>query len=157
MASLRVEHVIPAPQEKVFALSSDFPYAADRIEAITRIEILTNPHPDDAVGLGTRFRETRILFGREATEEMEVTLFEPPHRYVLEADSHGAHYVTEVRFKAEGPAGEATRVTFDFQAYPQTVFARIMSFLTAPLMRKALRQCLVKDLEDLERAAVAAR
>ena len=62
-ASLRIE----APVSTVFALATDLDGWAGRIKAITRIEKLT-PGP---VRVGTRFKETRKMFGKEATETME--------------------------------------------------------------------------------------
>ena len=53
---------------------------------------------DEAIGAGTRFRETRVLYGREATEEIEVTAFEEPDRYVAETLFHGTRFTSEFRF-----------------------------------------------------------
>ena len=38
-----------------------------------------------------------------------------------------------------------------FGATPETLMARIMGFLMAPLMRKSMTACLAKDLADLKR------
>ena len=96
MVSIK-KHIV-APTERVFQRASDFAKAADVMSAIERIEMLT----DGPVGIGTRFRETRIMFKREATEEMEVTAFDPPHSYALGAESHGCRYHSEFRFTAKG-------------------------------------------------------
>ena len=47
------------------------------------------------------------MFGKEAVEEMEMTEFVPDERYVVEADSCGAHFRTEIRFEDQG-AGSGT-------------------------------------------------
>ena len=60
---------INAPVEAVFAALANietFPY---RAEAIAAVEFLS----DQKHGVGTRFRETRIMNGREAVAELEVT------------------------------------------------------------------------------------
>ena len=152
MSRLSVDQYIAAPRERVFAFSSDFANATETVEAITKMEILANPHPEGTVGVGTRFRETRVLFGREATEVMEVTEFEAPHRYLLKAESHGCRYLSELRFEEEDGG---TRATMTFNADPLTFFAKVMSFLTGPIMKSTLRKCVVKDLEDLKKVAEA--
>jgi len=54
---------IAAPPMRVFAAASDFRNAPQRIHGIKKVEMLsTGP-----VGVGTRFKETRVLFKKEAT------------------------------------------------------------------------------------------
>jgi uncharacterized protein YndB with AHSA1/START domain len=141
--------LIQAPLERVFASMADFENAAQNIEAITKIEILTS----GKIGAGTRFRETRKVFGKEATEEMVVTAFEPPRRYVIEAESHGSRYRSEFLFQEQSraTAGPATAVTLTFEALPQTFFAKVMTLLMRPMMKTLIKSC-AKDLEDLKRA-----
>ncbi len=67
------EQQVAAPPEKVFAMMSDFANAPQRISGISKVEMLT----DGAVGVGTKFKETRVMLGKEATETMEVTTFDP--------------------------------------------------------------------------------
>jgi len=142
---LEISETIDAPIEKVFAQATDFANAARFIEGINQVEMLT----DGPVGPGTRFKETRIMFGREATEEMEVGLWAPPHRYGLDAASHGCQYQSLYEFKE---IGSATEVTLKFTAIPLTTFAKIMAFLTKPMLKSMAKLC-SKDLSDLKRAA----
>jgi len=140
-----VSERIEAPREAVWLRATDLERWPETIEAITKIENVTG----GPMRVGTRFRETRVMFGKEATEEMEVLEFEPPSRYVLTARSHGSSYRTEVCFdEADG----ATRVTFDFRATPETFGAKVMGALTAPMMKKMLVKCVAGDLMDLKRA-----
>jgi len=73
-----MEKYIEAPREVVFDAALDLHSAAENIGAITKMEVLT----DGPIGLGTRFRETRVMFRKEATELMEITVFERPARFV---------------------------------------------------------------------------
>lgn len=134
---------VHAPADRVFEAVSDMPNAADRVSGITRIEMLS----DGPVGAGTRWRETRTMFGREATEEMWITEFDPPNRYVVEARSHGAHYLTPVTVEPVG-AG-LTRLSMSFGATPETLAAKIMSRIM-PGMRRMVRKCLQQDLDDIK-------
>ena len=83
---------------------------------------------------------------------MWVTGFDPPRSYVVEAESHGAHYRTEITL---APEGGGTRVTFVFAARPVSLVARLFSVLSG-LMLKSVRKALEQDLDDLKRAAESA-
>lgn len=140
---------IAAPVEHVFERFSDIPSTAGVISGIESVEMLT----DGPVGVGTRFRETRVMFGKEATEEMEFTEYQPPHHYVVEARSHGAHYVSSFDFKS---INNGTDVTLTFSATPETVMAKIMSVIMGPMMRKSVSKCLTEDMTDMKAAIEAA-
>lgn len=142
MAGFKTEKLIAAPPERVFAASSDFASAADTISAIEKMEVLT----EGPVGVGTKFRETRKMFGKEAKETMEVTEFEPPRRYVLIANSHGSIYRSEYTFE---PEGAGTRVTLSFEATPQTFMAKVLGVIFRLFLKKMISMC-DADLEDLK-------
>ena len=144
MSGFTVVETIKAPIEKVFAAMTDFGGHPERIEGIDAVEVLT----DGPSGLGTRFRETRTLMGKKATEEMEVTVWEPPHQFDLFAESHGSRYNTLHRLTEEEGV---TRVTMTFEATPVTFFAKVMSVLTKPLIKSMVKICM-KDLRDVKAA-----
>lgn len=132
---------VAAPPAKVFAAFTDLDEFAGRIASIVRVERLT-PGP---VGRGTRFRETRVMFKREATETMEFRAFEAGRSYTLGCLSCGMDYAFSFRFTA---AAGGTDVIADVAMKPVTFFARLLSPLAA-LMAGPLRKCLAQDLEDV--------
>jgi len=142
MAIISCSAQIKAPQARVFEAFTDLENAPSRIEGIQKLELLT-PGP---VGKGTRFRETRIMFKKEATEDMEFTQFNPPESYVVEAESHGSHYTSTFTFK---PNGEGTEVAMTFEAKPLTFMAKIFSVMFF-FMKGSLKKCLVDDMNDLK-------
>jgi hypothetical protein len=144
MRQIRVSSRIAAPAEKVFAKATDLKRAPEFISAIKKMEILT----PDPIGVGTRFRETRVMFGREATEEMQVTVFEPPRRFAIGAESNGCRFLSEFSFRSDGPA---TEVEMSFGAEPLTFPAKVMAFLMSPMMRSMEKVC-AKELEELKSA-----
>ncbi len=144
MSAIHVSTTIKAPLERVFAVFADLEGAADVIEGIMKLEILT----DGPVGVGTRWRETRLMFKKEATEEMEITAFDPPNGYKVEAQSHGSQYLSEFKFT---PKDDGVEAVMSFEAKPLTLMARIMGFIMAPMMRGFMVKCLEKDLDDLKR------
>lgn len=138
------EHIV-APPEVVFEVAHDFHRAAEHIQGIESCEVLT----DGPIGVGTRFRETRIMFGKPSTEEMEITAFDPPHSFVLESDSCGAHFSVEHRFVGDI---SGTNVRMNFDTRPQTFLAKLFSPL-GWLMIKSMKKLVAADLADLKRVA----
>ena len=141
MTHLMISTRFNAPVDKVFATCTDFANLPERIEGIQSVEMLS----DGPVGVGTRFRETRIMFKREATEEMEVSAFERNHSYTLACDSCGCAYEFTHRFK---PDGDATVLEMEMQTRPISFFAKLMSPL-GNLMMGTMKKCIVKDMDDL--------
>lgn len=146
---------VNAPADVVFALSCDFANAPKRIRGIKKMEMLT----DGPVGVGTRFRETRVMFGKEATETMEIVDFQPGKSYTLRAQNCGCEYRTTVSVRAGGPGGGGgggsggSEITFDFAAKPLTFVARVMGTLMGWMMRGACVKAIRQDLLDLKKAA----
>jgi hypothetical protein len=139
---------INAGRERVFGVFCDLDKAAARISAIIRIEVLSGP---TQLNVGTRWRKTRTMFGREATEEMWVTAYEQDVSYVAEAESRGTHYRSEYRFT---PDGRGTRVDLTFEGTPLTVGARLAGAIGG-LFAGAAKKALHQDLIDLKRACEA--
>ncbi len=141
MAKLVSTAHFAASPEQVFDAFLDIEHWPDKIEGIVSVEMLT----DGPVRVGTRFRETRIMFKKEATEEMEVTAMDRPHRFTIEAESCGAHFVTVHEFR---PESNGTKVIVEFDATPLTFMAKLFSPLTG-WMLKSCKKAFDQDLEDL--------
>jgi uncharacterized protein YndB with AHSA1/START domain len=137
-----IERTIAAPPAKVFAAAADVQRWAEFVPAIVRTEVLTS----GPVGKGTRFRETRTMFGREATEAMEFVEFDAPRTYTIGADSHGCRYRTRFDFHE---ASGGTRLVMSFHAEPLTFMAKVMAFVMKPLMKKMAEMC-AKDLDAIK-------
>jgi carbon monoxide dehydrogenase subunit G len=138
--------VIAAPVADVFAMFTDLERLPGRVKGITRVEKLT-PGP---VGLGTKYKETRVVFKREATETFEFTAFEPGKRYEMVANSCGAEYRCDFRF---APDVAGTRVDVTFQSRAVSLWAKLFSPL-ARLLMGTMRRLIEDDLNDMERALV---
>jgi hypothetical protein len=92
------------------------------------------------------------MFGKEATEEMEITEYVPGEHYVTEAESCGARYRSVFRF---APSGEGTDVTMEFGAEPISFFAKLMSPLSGMMMKSVIK-LIEQDMADLARSAESA-
>jgi carbon monoxide dehydrogenase subunit G len=147
MSNVTTRRTIQAPAERVWALATDIPRSAQTLSGVNRIEMLS----EGDFGPGTRWRETRTMFGREATEEMWVTEVDPGRAYTVEADSHGAHYVSTFAFTAVTP--QQTEVVLDFGAQPHGTVAKVLAKVTGPVASRSVAKALQKDLDDLAAAA----
>jgi len=142
MGMITVSKIIDAPLDRVFEVFTDLPGAPGRVSAIMKLEVLT----DGPIGMGTRFRETRVMFKKEATETMEFIDFDPPRSYTVEANSCGCHYETSFRFE---PHDGGTKVTAVFSWQARSFMAKLMSPL-GKLMGSMCIKAFNKDLGELK-------
>ena len=109
---INVETTIRAPVEAVWHAITDFEGAADRISAIDEIEILEKP---DSGLVGLKWKETRTMFGKQATEVMWITGVNEGASYDVRAESNGMVY--ESRLSVTGQGDQALlRMTFGGEA-----------------------------------------
>jgi hypothetical protein len=113
MRTVAARRTIEAPIEKVWVLATDIGRWPEATSGVERVELLT----DGDFGESTRWRETRQMFGREATEEMSVSAVDPGRCYTVEAENHGVRYVSTFSFTATGPEQAEGVVIFDVQPW----------------------------------------
>lgn len=138
---IAVECFIEAPPDAAFSTAIDISNWPRFISGVKGVELLT-PGP---VAAGTRFRETRSMFGRQATEDMTLAQIEPPHRFLLTAFNHGTAYRAEHLFASKATG---TRTTLVFEGRPATL-ARLFAPL-GWLFLGTLKRQLESDLADLK-------
>ena len=126
-----VSRSIDAPVAFVFKAISDIRHFSKAIPHIAKIEYLT----EQQSGVGTRFRETRLMNGKVASTELEVTEFVENERIRLVADSDGTLWDSVFVVKA---AGDQTDLTLTMDATPQTMMAKMMAPMTKHIIQKAL-------------------
>ena len=137
---------VAAPVDMVFDIATDIEHAAEHIRGIDKIERLT-PGP---VGVGTQWRETRTMMGRQDTETLEVIAFDRPHSYTIGCDSCGAYFKSTFRFT---PVDNETDVTLEVDLEARSVFARLMAPIGRMMFNATMRKCLEADLEDIKQVA----
>lgn len=142
MAGFTITRRIDAPLDVAFDVFTDFAKAPERIQAITRIEMLT----EGPVGIGTRWRETRRAGAGTATEELHIVRFEKNEGYVVECESHGCKFTSACLLWEDG-GGSKVQVALDIE--PRTLGARLRLFFVLPMIRKGFQ----KDLDALAEAA----
>ena len=147
MKPLHISTLVDAAPELVFAAASDFQNAPERVSGIERVEMLT----EGPLRVGTRFRETRTMFGKQAVEEMEVIDLQPGRSYTLGADSCGCRFESVVSCT---PEGTGTRLAIEMVSTPKTLAAKLMAPLGA-VMAGAMKKAMQQDLEDIRRSVEA--
>ena len=110
---VKVTRTINAPVQRVFETVSDITKFAETQPDITKIEFLS----DQEIGVGARFKETRIMKGKEATVELEVTEYCPNERVRLVSDSHGT--VWDSKFTTTANRADTKDLTLVMEARPQ--------------------------------------
>lgn len=135
---------IQAPREKVWHVITDHANWVNIVEAIEAVDVLEQPEQ----GLvGFKWRETRTMFGKKATEEMLITEAEQNSHYSTVAESHGAIYESTTSIEEQNGM---TRLTMAFEGRPRTTGAKIMAALMGWMFKGATRKALQKDLEDIK-------
>jgi uncharacterized protein YndB with AHSA1/START domain len=144
MISFQLEADIDAPRPQVFRALTDLEAAREWMPDLEEIEVLS----DTADGEGLRWRETRTMFGREASEVMEVTAYEPnEHLHVFadgtEGSSGRGKYDFDYRLtETEG----GTHVTLDAEITDMGFFMGLIGKLMKGTFKKAIQ----KDLNAMK-------
>lgn len=136
------------PREEVYRALTDLEGAESWMPNLLGIERLD----DGELRVGSEWRETRKMFGKEATEHFEVTGLEAPRSIDLRVDgSKGTSRKGEYRFHYELEPGEAgTRVRLEGEIRGLSGVAALLSRLMAGSFRKACAADLTALKEHLE-------
>ncbi|WP_027502024.1 SRPBCC family protein [Rhodococcus sp. UNC363MFTsu5.1] len=142
-------HVAATPA-KVWAVLTDLDAAATMLTGVIGTERITG----EGYAVGTRWRETRKMLGKEANEEMWVAEVEPGRRTVVKANSRGADYTTSFTL---APSGAGTDLSMTFTADPDrsSFLARLLMKVFGRLGAKATEKMMAQDLRDIAAAAEA--
>jgi hypothetical protein len=127
----------------LWELITDLDRSPNVISAVTAVERLDN---GTEFGVGTRWQETRNLFGQEATEILEVTDVDPGRSYTVQAESAGARYRSVI---SVGPAPVGSMITITFGSESTNSVSKVLAGTIGKLLEGGTRKALVRDLEDI--------
>jgi uncharacterized protein YndB with AHSA1/START domain len=138
---LTVERLVHAPPERVWAAMTDLEQAPAILRGVTRVEVLSG----DGFAVGTRWRETRKMFGKDETQTLEVATCSPPRSATVTSQQLGVDY--RIVHTLE-PVDGGTLVTICFgathpdpnllQRLTATVFGRVGAAVTTRLLSQDL-------------------
>ncbi len=141
IASVRIR----STKEKVWSAISNIKQCDSYINGIVGLKVIDDP-TDTMIGF--KWEETRVFFGKEATEIMWITDCETEKFYKTRAESHGTVYETTVSIKE---IENAIELSMQFSGKPVTFIARLMLFLTGFMMKSSMKKALLVDLKDIKR------
>jgi len=130
--------------EDVWKAIIDFENCSNYISSIVDIEIIDNPK-DTLTGF--KWKETRVMFGKEATETMWITEYVENNYYQTRAESHGSIYISRVSVER---VGQNTKLTMSFTAEAQTFLVKIISIFMGFMIKGSMKKALLKDLNDIK-------
>lgn len=142
--NLSVAIDIAVPTQDVWNAVTDIEGASERISAIESVEVLHKP----ASGLrGLKWSETRVMYGKSATEIMEICEVDDGRSYKTIAHNHGMKYESEIEVS---PAASGSTLRMAFQGTAETFAAKVFSTILTPLFKSSLKKALAKDLADIK-------
>ncbi|WP_061964928.1 SRPBCC family protein [Demequina aurantiaca] len=154
MAGHKVEvarEILAAP-EQVWAVLTDIDAAPKVLSSVVSVERVGGPDYD----VGTRWRETRRMFGKVEIEEMWVTEAIEPRSTTIVADSGGTRYTT-VFTCVPSELGVELSVEFSASTPHPKLGQRVGWAVFGKIGMKATENALKQDLEDIATAAESAR
>lgn len=140
---------IAAPKERVWAVLTDIDRAAEVIGQITSIERINGGSGFD---VGTRWRESFNVAGREGRQTQLVTAIDPGRSFTLATSNKRSRYTETITVE---DLREGTRVTFDFVTVPNSAFGAFGGATVGRMFRGTTRRMLDEFLNDVARAAEA--
>ena len=147
---LETQVEIAASKEAVWAVITNIAGAAENIRGIEQVEILEQPS-EGFVGL--KWRETRLMMGKSATEDMWITEAVENDHYIARAESHGFVYLSTLRV---GDLGDGCTLTMMHDSQAQGIIGKLIGAPMALLFRGMMRKAFLKDLADIKAVAESA-
>ncbi len=134
---------IRSTKEKIWEVITDIEHAESFISGIDRVKILNSGDKDF---VGFEWKETRTMYGKEASETMVVTKSKPYVYYDTRAESHGAVYLSRTEIMEKDGS---CILKMKFIANPVSVSAKIMYAVFAKPIAKSMVKAFTEDLVDI--------
>ena len=130
MTAFSDQVTIAKPKEEVFTFLTSFDNATTIMPNVVKNEILT----EGPFGVGTRFKETRLIRGREASSEIEVTEYEPNEKFSVRSELEGL--ATLYHYKLQSTETGGTEVTFECDINASSLKMKLIKPLFKRIMKK---------------------
>ncbi len=135
--------IIKAPKERVWEIITDIENCDKSISSILTVKILEKPETGI---VGLKWEETRMMFGKKATETMWISDAQVNQWYETTALNSGCEYKTRVQIDE---TKEGILLSMNFAARPLNLIAKLFTPL-GWLFSGALKKALEKDLADIK-------
>ena len=136
MTQIIVTRTINASIDLVFKTIADIRNFSKALPHVVNFEFLS----DSKTGVGTQFRETRLMKGKKSITELEVTEYMENNRIRMVADSHGT--VWDTTFTVDFTGGKTTLIlTMDAKAY------KLLPKILNPLIKGMIKKAIERDMD----------
>jgi len=142
---LSVSVEIEQPAEDIWNVITDFKNCSSYITSINKLEVIEEP---ENTLIGFKWKETRMMFGKEAIETMWITDYTENEFYQTRAESHGSIYISKLSISQDG---NFSILTMSFAAEAQTLFVKIFSACMGFAIKGSMEKALLKDLNDIKK------
>lgn len=142
--NVSVEIEIEKSRAVVWSAITDIDHAAEMISAIIELQVVERP----ATGLpGLKWKETRMMFGKPASETMWITEAVENEYYCTRAESHGSVYITRLSLAQQGAI---TVLTMSFSARAQSAMTKVLAACMGVFVKRSMVKMLRRDLQDIK-------
>jgi hypothetical protein len=143
---IEAQVTINGSKAAIWAAITNIENASETISGIENIEVLEKP----ANGLvGLKWRETRMLFGKEATAEKWITDAAENEFYKTKAESDGFVYLCT---KSISESSGCITLTESHESKPQGIVAKLVSIPMLFLFKGVAKKAVLQDLNDIKAA-----
>ena len=140
MGRTTASRTIQAPLETVFDTVARIENYSKAIPQIVNVEFLS----DVRLGVGTHFRETRLMGGKEVSTELAVTEYVENDHIRLVTDTHGTVWDSVFTVKPASDGGVDLTLVMDANAH------KFLAKLMNPLVKGVIRKALEKDMDAVK-------
>ncbi len=142
MPVFETTEVIDRSPTEVFAFLTEMVNGPLLIDGIVALDLVS----EEPIAAGSRLRATRVFFGRKASEDFNVTAYDPPTLYALRGSEGGVDARMEFRLEA---ADRGTRIGMTIRVEFRGLM-RVFERLTFWLVKRQNRARLTKLKRAIE-------
>ncbi len=128
MTGFNMSEWVARPPKVVFDFISASENAPKIVNSVTSMAKLT----EGPARVGTRYRETRLMRGKEQQAELEIVEFEPPRKYAVQNVTEGIETVYRYNFQ---PERDGTRIDLVCEINAKGI-KKLMLPLVAAILKK---------------------
>lgn len=143
---LEEQVTINGSKEAIWAVIADIENAPAIVSTNEKVEILERSE-NGLVGL--KWRETRTLFGKTATEVMWITDAAENEFYKTRAESHGFIYISTTSISEQDGSNS---LTMTHESRPQGFAAKLLSIPMGFVFKGVFKKAILQDLNDIKAA-----
>ncbi|MEM6472370.1 MAG: SRPBCC family protein [Planctomycetota bacterium] len=141
MKPIETTRLINAPRDRVFEVISRPEGFCEAVTPILRVEILS----ETRAGVGTHFRETRSMNGKETSVVLEIAESITNERVRMVSEAGGT--IWDTVFTVEDADRDRTRMQMVMEIKPKRLLSRILN----PMIRGMVVRGVESDMDEVKK------